>query len=168
NIIPSWINNVGFFNYKETTYLKTKLDQIKPQYYSMMIIKPSSFISHIETEQRSNTYLGIFGVIGGAWGLVVGFYAFLFGESLIHPWGFIQKNCCRIKSKTQSKLRKSLSILPLTDSSILDEKDKVEEVSVEEFNRMKEKLKSLEILLREYVIDVKFLQSVENGNIREA
>ncbi|CAI2168322.1 18060_t:CDS:10, partial [Funneliformis geosporum] len=134
-------------------------------YYSYMVIKPSSFISYIETEQRSSTYMGIFGVIDGAWGLVVAFYAFLFGASLIHPWGIIQKYCCGIKPITQSKLRESLSILPLTDSSLLDDKDKVEEVSVEEFNRMKEKLKSLEILLREYVIDVKFLQSIDNVNI---
>ncbi|CAI2166479.1 7593_t:CDS:10 [Funneliformis geosporum] len=171
SIIPSWINNVGFFNYKETVYIKTKSNQgiftgeKEANYYSYMVIKPSSFISYIETEQRSSTYMGIFGVIDGAWGLVVAFYAFLFGASLIHPWGIIQKYCCGIKPITQSKLRESLSILPLTDSSLLDDKDKVEEVSVEEFNRMKEKLKSLEILLREYVIDVKFLQSIDNVNI---
>ncbi|CAI2196661.1 4734_t:CDS:2, partial [Funneliformis geosporum] len=40
------------------------------------------------------------------------------------------------------------------------EQSMIKEISLEE------KLKSLEILLREYVIDIKYLQSIENSEIR--
>ncbi|CAI2169839.1 13916_t:CDS:10 [Funneliformis geosporum] len=165
SIIPSWRSNFGMFlNYEDYTYIKALLNQIFPldieevqteDYIGIIQVRPNSFVNVIETEQRSRTYVSIFGVIGGAWGLAS---AFLFGASSIQPWGFVQSRCCGIKRKTQSKLRDSLSILPLIDSSLSDRKSMAKEITMGE---MMEKLKSLETLLREYVIDIKYLQSIE-------
>src|SRR6266540_5478281 len=89
------------------------------------------------------------------------FFYNLLGASLIRPWGFIQSYCCGIKRKSQNKFNETLPILPLIDSS-LPGKSATEEISIEELN---EKFKSLEILLREYVIDIKYLQKIKNSNI---
>ncbi|CAI2166478.1 7592_t:CDS:2 [Funneliformis geosporum] len=77
--------------------------------------------------------------------------------------GVLCRNIVVELNQKQRKLRESLSILPLIDSSLYDHTDTAEEISVEEFYQMKGRLKSLEKLLREYVIDVKYLQSIEKN-----
>ena len=82
------------------------------------------------------------------------------GASLIHPWGFMQSYCCGVKQKTQNKLKESLPIVPLVDSSLTDCKTTAtKEISTEE---LYQELKSLKILLREYIIDIRYLQNDEN------
>ena len=55
------------------------------------------------------------------------------GASLIHPWGFMQSYCCGVKQKTQNKLKESLPIVPLVDSSLTDCKPTAtKEISTEE------------------------------------
>ncbi|CAG8481292.1 6132_t:CDS:2 [Funneliformis caledonium] len=106
-------------------------------FFSIILVRPHLFVNIIETEQRSRTYVSIFGVIGGAWGLVWAFYVFLFGASLIHPWGFVQSRCCGIKREIKENIDVKLSKLP---EDIMEE------------------MKKLKYLLGEYVVD---LQSIE-------
>ncbi|CAG8473123.1 3958_t:CDS:2 [Funneliformis caledonium] len=171
-ITPKYIQGLyrGSFSLNDQSYLFTspKQDEWLDTLAFVVVADDPSFNAFMisVSPPYMPPYIQIFDP--GAWGLVAAFYAFLFGASSIHPWGFIQSHCCGIKPKTQKKLRESLSILPLIDDSLSDHKGTAEEFSVEEFNQMKGRLKSLETLLREYVIDVKYLQSIENCNIRKA
>ncbi|CAG8646568.1 9530_t:CDS:2 [Funneliformis caledonium] len=106
-------------------------------YISIILVRPNSFVNVIETEQRSRTYVSIFGVIGGAWGLVSAFY--VLGASLIHPWGFVQSRCYGIKQEIKDNIDDKINKLQLPED-------------------ITKEMKKLKYLLKEYVVD---LQSIE-------
>lgn len=85
---------------------------------------------------------------------------------MIRPWGCVQHSC-GLRNRTQNKLRKELPIIPLINSNpgILNTS---REISREEHIALQRRVHSLEVFLREYVVDIKYLKELkEDGVTRE-
>ncbi|CAI2169970.1 19650_t:CDS:2 [Funneliformis geosporum] len=128
------------------------------EYHSAVAINVASFRMQVETEQRTRTLLGIVGLMGGAWGLASALYAALFGVDMIRPWGCLQ-SYCGLRRRTYNKFKKRIPVLPLINSSSSMTELNSNSLDVKE---LRDHIISLEIFLKEYVVDVKFLEKSEN------
>ncbi|CAI2172344.1 1734_t:CDS:2 [Funneliformis geosporum] len=125
------------------------------EYYSEIDLTVTSFLMQVETEQRTRTLLSVLGLMGGAWGLASALYAILFGVDSIRPWGCIQSFYSKTRHRTYNKFKKTIPVLPLINShSSMKEFDS----SSPDVKKLHDRLLSLEIFLKEYVVDVKFLE----------
>ncbi|CAG8545933.1 1787_t:CDS:2 [Funneliformis caledonium] len=136
-------------------------------YYSEIELTVTSYRMQVETEQRTQTLvfhfnnkklLSVFGLMGGAWGLASALYAALFGVDSIHPWGFIQSCYCGYGHRIHNKFKKTMPVLPLINPSSLMTELNSSSPNVKELH---DRLISLEIFLKEYVVDVKYLEKSE-------
>ncbi|CAG8734465.1 2992_t:CDS:2, partial [Funneliformis caledonium] len=126
-------------------------------YFSRIELTVKSFRMQVETEQRTRTLLGVFGLVGGAWGLASALYATSFGVDTIRPWGCLQYYC-GLRHRTHNKFKKTIPVLPLINtSSSMTELDSY----ASDFKELRDRLISLEIFLKEYVVDIKFLEISE-------
>ncbi|CAG8511877.1 15570_t:CDS:2, partial [Funneliformis caledonium] len=123
-------------------------------FISNVIFTFPSFLVTVETEQRTRTILGMFGLVGGAWGLAAALYASLFGVDMIRPWGCVQQYCCNL-TRYHNKLKKTLPTIPFVDPS-----------PSQNVKELQDRLNALEFVLKEYVVDVKHLENLNNFEIR--
>ncbi|GES92293.1 galactose oxidase [Rhizophagus clarus] len=173
-IVPSWMNDFGVPpTYDIKPYIMSDLIQgpmqddnsgkvisftIQPKYIDTI---------QVDRDVRTRTYLGGLGLIGGAWGLTAAIYKFLFGTNTLRPWGAVQSYCCGFSRWTQKKLKDSLPIIPFSDVPDHIEVHQINSLSLFERNKLfLSRLNSLEIFLREYVVDVKYLNKIRN-DVRE-
>ncbi|GBC04962.1 hypothetical protein RclHR1_05970019 [Rhizophagus clarus] len=101
------------------------------------------------------------GLIGGACGFATAIYALLFGASQLRPWGIVQLYCCGFSRLTQKKLMKTLPMIPFFDTSytnIKNDDSSDHDLSLAEKNEIR--IKSLELFLQEYVVDVNYLNNI--------
>ncbi|CAG8648236.1 10601_t:CDS:2, partial [Funneliformis caledonium] len=161
-------------NYKEKPYIMSNF-QTEPielntltdgVLSSRILLNAQYFFINVETEQRTRTVFSMFGLVGGAYGIASALYVVLFGTNVIRPWGCVQYSC-GLRNRTQNKLRKELPVIPLINSNpeILNIS---RENSREELIALLHRVNSLEVFLREYVVDIKYLKELkEDGVTRE-
>ncbi|CAG8679963.1 9955_t:CDS:2, partial [Funneliformis caledonium] len=92
----------------------------------------------------------MFGLVGGAWGLAAALYAALFGVDLIRPWGCVQFYCYGIRKRAHNKLKKTLPIIPLVNST---PPPSSRDAFRDEHAALQLRVDALEVFLREYVVD---------------
>ncbi|CAG8672857.1 10928_t:CDS:10, partial [Acaulospora morrowiae] len=168
-MIPSWLNYLGVPpSYKEDPYIRTvfHVGESDQTLYSTIHIKAQSFVINVEEELKDKTALTLLGLMGGAIGLVTSIYSFLFGDAKLSPWGFIQKFGCCFSTIASKKLQRQFNgarkgvndgtyqpIMPST----------VQNMDLDDIN----------LLLRDYVVDLEFLyraiklKGEENVEIRK-
>ena len=80
---------------------------------------------------------------------------------LIRPWGCLQ-SCCGIKNITHKKLKSRLSAIPFIDpTSLKNPPNPTLDYRVKE---LQSRLTSLEIFLKEYVVDIDYLETLKMVN----
>nr|CAG8573965.1 7670_t:CDS:10 [Entrophospora candida] len=167
-LIRDWTNYLGFPNHhiplriaKSTTPTPTLSHFNQTEVLIYPYGSRDEYFEIVETEKRFETVLSNIGPLGGAISLLLGAYAVLFGGSLLDPWGIFQKCCCKYKPRSKRKLLKNLSMIPLIEKNQLhygNSKDPDLISLITRFN-------SLEIILREYVINTDFLNELETEKI---
>ncbi|RIA80027.1 hypothetical protein C1645_745531 [Glomus cerebriforme] len=159
-IEPSWINDFGIPpTYEQIPYITSKLVATSnPSNINMLIIviNPTSSVVQVDRE-----YLGGLGLMGGAWGLATAIYELLFGTDTLRPWGIIQSYCCGFSRLTRDELKKTLPTIPFFDKSYSDTKNQ-NDLSLTE---LQSRIKSLELFLQEYVVDVNYLSRIDQSNM---
>ncbi|PKC67629.1 hypothetical protein RhiirA1_458175 [Rhizophagus irregularis] len=167
---PNWINDFGVPpTYEQKSNIESALIGGPLLYKStegsliFFNIKPKSKnVIRVDKEVRSKTYLSGLGLIGGAWGLMAALYAFLFGADTLRPWGAVQSYFCGFSRFTQKKLKKIFPIIPFSDTSYKNFKKypPYHELSSDEQTELR--INSLELFLREYVVDVHYLDGIRD------
>ncbi|CAG8548584.1 6897_t:CDS:2 [Ambispora leptoticha] len=117
-------------------------------------------------QKKNIDLLGILSALGGAMSGFSAAYVFLFGIDRVKPWGLCQR-IFRIRDPIQKKLYKTLGPkLPFVN---VDENDNDEKMPVS-LEELQNRLNSLELFLREYIIDHLYLaetqKNVEDGKIK--
>ncbi|CAG8497356.1 12439_t:CDS:2 [Dentiscutata erythropus] len=161
-MMPSWKNYLGFPMLEKLYYI-TSTSETLPNLnitgfstpLATIIIEPESFLTQVESDQRTKTVLSSLGLIGGAWGIITSFYAFLFGNDTISPWGIIQKYCFKIRNSVQVKLKNSFEIVPLVSHLRIDSNDRTSK------QILQKRLEVLQLFLTEYAIDLKHLEKIQ-------
>uniref|UniRef100_U9TVB5 Uncharacterized protein n=1 Tax=Rhizophagus irregularis (strain DAOM 181602 / DAOM 197198 / MUCL 43194) TaxID=747089 RepID=U9TVB5_RHIID len=80
----------------------------------------------------------------------------------LRPWGAVQSYCCGISRFTQKKLNKIFPIIPFSDTSYKNFKKypPYHELSSDEQTELR--INSLELFLREYVVNVHYLDGIQD------
>ncbi|CAI2179852.1 6883_t:CDS:2 [Funneliformis geosporum] len=125
---------------------------------SIVLLNVQYFFIKIETEQRTRTVFSIFGLVGGAYGIASTIYIILFGTNVIRPWGCVHHSC-GLRGRTHNKLRKELTVIPLVQN--LGVSSNPQEIS-RELIALQSRVNSLEVFLREYVVDVKYMEGLKD------
>ena len=73
----------------------------------------------------------------------------------------IRYYCCGLRHQTHNKLRKTLPVIPLVNDSERFLSTSWE-ISREEHRALQNRVHALEVFLREYVVDVKYLEKIDN------
>ncbi|CAG8598598.1 8110_t:CDS:2 [Rhizophagus irregularis] len=167
---PNWMNDFGVPpTYEQQSNIESALlggpllyKSTEGSLISFNIKPKSKNVIRVEKEVRSKTYLSGLGLIGGAWGLIAALYAFLFGADTLRPWGAVQSYCCGISRFTQKKLNKIFPIIPFSDTSYKNFKKypPYHELSSDEQTELR--INSLELFLREYVVNVHYLDGIQD------
>ncbi|CAG8651398.1 10170_t:CDS:10 [Funneliformis caledonium] len=166
-IIPSFKDHFGF----EPTYYKQNyllansqnipLDfEVGEIFASQITLTVQNFLITKETELRHETNFSMLALVGGAWSLAAALYAALFGVDLIRPWGWVQFYCCGVRKKARNKLIKSLPVIPLINNSERPQPPTSRDISRDEHAALQRRVDALEVFLREYVVDVNYLEAV--------
>ncbi|CAG8604574.1 9544_t:CDS:2 [Paraglomus brasilianum] len=136
----------------------------------IIMIKPQTFVVNVEIEQRSNTVLGAFGLLGGIWSIAVGVYAFLLGGDAINPWGCVQTYCCCFIRSTRSKLHESFKpVVPFQFSKESSEESPDSSSQSEnttestELTELQNRLNALEQFMQDYVVDIAYLDGLKEN-----
>ncbi|CAG8668084.1 8631_t:CDS:2, partial [Paraglomus brasilianum] len=109
--------------------------------------------------------LNALGLLGGAWTGSLTVYAILFGNDTLKPWGCIHCCCAR---KTRSLLRESFPTMPLKSSRPLssslspDSSTSSNDLLLQQ-PALSQQLDSLELFLKEYVVDSTYLEDSNNN-----
>ncbi|CAG8511841.1 15568_t:CDS:2 [Funneliformis caledonium] len=163
---------LGLPSYDEQPFIVSDLqsmplldeDRDRPEvYFSKFVLTVATFQIQVETERRIRTLLGVFGIVGGASSIAMALYTFLFGANLFRPWGYTQAYCCGLSYRTYNKLKNSFPVLPLVNSSSLMTKPNP---SLQDIKELQDRLNSLEMFLKEYVIDVNYLEKSEKMDLK--
>ncbi|CAB4495224.1 uncharacterized protein OCT59_010266 [Rhizophagus irregularis] len=169
-IVPSWMNDFGIpSKYETQSYIESTLLPL-PNGTSnnmvMMSITPKGAIIQIDREIRTHTYLSGMGLLGGAWGLAAAMYSLLFGADTIRPWGIVQSYCYGFSRLTRRKLKETLPIIPFYDKSYTDANHDLSlDEKIELIPLLQSRIDSLELFLREYVVDVNYLDNIQNRSV---
>ncbi|CAI2164430.1 5934_t:CDS:2 [Funneliformis geosporum] len=160
-IIPNFKDDFGIKpTYYRQYYLMSSIQSVPIDFNtgdlfeSGVLLVVQNHLIKKETEQRTRTFFRFFGLVGGAWGLAAVFYAALFGVDLIRPWGCVQFYCCGLRNSTYNKLKKTLPIIPLINSS---ESPPPSSGDV----ALQQRVEAIEVFLREYVVDVNYLENAK-------
>ncbi|CAG8491434.1 8343_t:CDS:2 [Paraglomus occultum] len=129
--------------------------------YGFAIFKPQTFVVKVEVEQRSNTVLGAFGLLGGIWSIAAGLYVFLLGKETIRPWGCVQSYCCCFIRPTRSKLYKSFPVIPFQSSKESSESES--SFQSEDTTELQKRLEALELFIQEFMVDTGYLDGLDKG-----
>ncbi|CAB4416561.1 unnamed protein product [Rhizophagus irregularis] len=102
----------------------------------------------------------------GAWGLAAAMYSLLFGADTIRPWGIVQSYCYGFSRLTRRKLKETLPIIPFYDKSYTDANHDLSlDEKIELIPLLQSRIDSLELFLREYVVDVNYLDNIQNRSV---
>ncbi|GES78850.1 galactose oxidase [Rhizophagus clarus] len=171
-IKPSWMNNFGIPpTYENISYIASTLtssplvDASNDQPSVNIDIKSRGNTVQIDKEVRTHTYLNGMGLMGGAWGLAVAIYALLFGTDTLRPWGIVQSYCYGFSHLTKRKLKKTLPIIPFHEASSSNTEDSDLSLA-EKVKMLQSKIDSLELFLREYVVDVDYLDKIRDKLVK--
>ncbi|CAB4495227.1 hypothetical protein RhiirA5_412867 [Rhizophagus irregularis] len=172
-MVPSWMNDFGVPpNYDQKSNIESTLlggplpDKSMTEILSFSIEPKSYSVIQVDKEVRSKTYLSGLGLMGGAWGLTVAVYTFLFGADTLRPWGAVQLYCCGFSRLTRKKLKTTLPTIPFFDTMDLNTKNHPSRhaLSLAEQNELiLARIDSLELFLQEYVVDVRYLDGLRDG-----
>jgi hypothetical protein len=95
---------------------------------------------------------------------------FSIGTDALRPWGIVQMYCCGFSRLTQTKLKKTLPIIPFFDTSSTNTKDHKHNPPLVEKDEiiplLQSRIDSLELFLQEYVVDVHYLNDIRDKLIR--
>ncbi|CAG8482935.1 2932_t:CDS:2 [Gigaspora margarita] len=161
-MMPSWKNYFGFPVHEKLYYI-TSTSETLPSLNvtgistpaAAIILEPESFITQVESDQRTKTVLSSLGLIGGAWGIITSFYAFLFGNDTISPWGIVQKYCLRSNDSVQEKFKNNFNIVPLVSHLRADSNNKTS------IQILQKRLEVLQLFLSEYAINLNHLEKIQ-------
>ncbi|CAG8548894.1 9269_t:CDS:2 [Paraglomus occultum] len=136
-------------------YLTTRLNSgpltqneslINPNGFGGFVIRPNFFVT-TEVTKRSRTVLNALGLLGGS--------------DTLNPWGCIQLYCCR---KTRTRLRESIAEMPMQSSKLLDGSSPSSSPDLSTaLNTLQCRLDTMDLILKEYVIDQTDLESANNN-----
>ncbi|CAG8727084.1 730_t:CDS:2, partial [Dentiscutata erythropus] len=165
----SWKNYLGFTPDLETIPYCTSIiasnvitNNTDPNsLYSIINIEPYSFIVEVDTDQKSKTALNLFGLFGGVFGILTSLYAFLFGVKAIQPWGLVQRTVFKVNKTARSQLLTTLESMQFLDHLNNDKDNLEDQVSTK---KLKKRLDTLQLFLRDYVVNAQYLEQI-NENI---
>ncbi|CAG8821774.1 8270_t:CDS:2, partial [Cetraspora pellucida] len=106
--------------------------------------------------------LNALGLFGGAFGLITSFYALLFGADTIKPWGLVQKHLFKVNQIVKDKLLVTLESMPFISHLTNDTNDLKDEILI---NQLEKRLDLLQLFLRDYVVNVQYLEKIQQSNI---
>ncbi|RGB29339.1 hypothetical protein C1646_766736 [Rhizophagus diaphanus] len=171
-MVPSWMNDFGIpskyetQSYIESTLLPIPISNVTSNNMLLMSIMPKGAIIQIDREIRTHTYLSGIGLLGGAWGLAAAMYSLLFGADTIRPWGIVQSYCYGFSRLTRRKLKETLPIIPFYEKSYTDANHDLSfDEKIELIPLLQSRIDSLELFLREYVVDVNYLDDIQNRSV---
>ncbi|CAG8584929.1 10932_t:CDS:10 [Ambispora leptoticha] len=165
--IPPEHNKEYYINSNVVTGSLSKYDGFNdPLNFAIVSIQAKSLFVTVETEQRSKTVFSSFALFGGAWGLAAGIYTLCFGNSVQRPWGCAQTFCCIFSQKAKSQFRKTFPVIPLTGNAKFELSDDPESNLIPQsqdpaVQHLEQRFEALELFLRKYIIDVKFLDALD-------
>ncbi|CAG8452693.1 14532_t:CDS:2 [Ambispora leptoticha] len=112
----------------------------------------------INEQIRDKTVLSILSSLGGAFGLWMGIFVFCFGAPQIAPWGWAQE-LYGVRHALKVQLRSKFSgHVPLVDSA--PSKNYNEKSDYDRVDALEIRCAALELLLKDYVIDVGDLEDL--------
>ncbi|RGB29336.1 hypothetical protein C1646_766733 [Rhizophagus diaphanus] len=171
-MVPNWMNDFGIPpNYDQKSNIESTLlgapipDKSMSRILSLSIQPKSNNVIQVDKEVRSKTYLSGLGLMGGAWGLTVAVYAFLFGADTLRPWGAVQLYCCGFSRLTRKKLKTTLPTIPFFDTMDPNTKNHPSRNALslaEQYELILARIDSLELFLQEYVVDVRYLDGIRD------
>ena len=86
---------------------------------------------------------------------------------MFRPWGIVQLHCCGFSRISRNKLIKTFPVIPFLNISNPDDKNHHSRnvLSLDEQNKLR--IDSLESFLKEYVVDVNYLDEVHEDRNRK-
>ncbi|KAF0499961.1 hypothetical protein F8M41_020367 [Gigaspora margarita] len=147
-MMPSWKNYFGFPVHEKLYYI-TSTSETLPSLNvtgistpaAAIILEPESFITQVESDQRTKTVLSSLGLIGG--------------NDTISPWGIVQKYCLRSNDSVQEKFKNNFNIVPLVSHLRADSNNKTS------IQILQKRLEVLQLFLSEYAINLKHLEKIQ-------
>ncbi|CAG8635768.1 2542_t:CDS:2, partial [Paraglomus brasilianum] len=123
------------------------------------------------TGDKEDPLLNAFGLLGGVWTTATGFYAILLGSDSLQPLGYIQMYCCCFARHTRLQFYKSFSTTPSKSSESLITSLPPDLIisssnSSLQVTTLQKRLDTLELFLKEYVVDKTYLEDVEKDEIK--
>src|SRR6266498_4967332 len=79
---------------------------------------------------------------------------------MFRPWGCVQSCCCGLSRRTRDKLKDTFPEIPLINSSLEDSSSQ----DISHVKELQDRLNTLEVFLKEYIIDVKYLKKLNDRN----
>ncbi|CAG8659226.1 13706_t:CDS:2, partial [Acaulospora colombiana] len=143
--------NVYTLEYNRVSSLPISDAEFDPTVYATIQITAQSFRTNVQQEIKDKTALTLLGLMGGPLAIAASLYYFLFGDAKMYPWGFIHNFGCCLSVSARKELRKHFernagdeTFQPIMSSSQVQELDEIN------------------LVLRDYVVDMGFLdQSVK-------
>jgi hypothetical protein len=92
---------------------------------------------------------------------------FFIGADQLRPWGIVQSYCCGLSRLTRKRFQKTFPIIPFFDTSYTNTKNRDSsnhDLSLAEENELR--INNLELFLREYVVDVHYLDGIRNKLVK--
>ncbi|GBC04960.1 hypothetical protein RclHR1_05970017 [Rhizophagus clarus] len=87
------------------------------------------------------------------------------GTDTLRPWGIVQSYCYGFSHLTKRKLKKTLPIIPFHEASSSNTEDSDLSLA-EKVKMLQSKIDSLELFLREYVVDVDYLDKIRDKLVK--
>ncbi|CAG8631886.1 6433_t:CDS:10 [Ambispora gerdemannii] len=151
--------------------INTKIQSVSPfdassfKYYATLEIYYDHRLVTEHEQVREKTILSILSSLGGGFSLGMAVYAFCFGAPQIGPWGWAQEVYgCRHRLKV--KLSENFQdFIPL-----VDENPEYKDLGVSDSDRittLERRSQALELLLKEYVMDVGDLYDLTNSHRKQ-
>ncbi|CAG8650287.1 6958_t:CDS:2, partial [Paraglomus occultum] len=137
-------------------------------FFGTIVITPRTFSVRTETKIRTYTFPNALALLCGAWSGAIGLYVIWFGSKSLSPWCCVQSYCYFCARKTRSQLREAFPTMSLQFSMNLSLPDLSTDLSASSNNSLSQKLTvekrldALELLLKEYVIDLTYLKNLND------
>ncbi|CAG8616352.1 4574_t:CDS:2 [Paraglomus brasilianum] len=134
-----------------------------PNIFGSIYIQPASFVIRTETQQMTRTIFNALGLLGGAWSVGIGLYAFLYGSDILNPWGCVHSYCCYYARKSRLQVRESFSAMLLQSPRSLVRPSPDLSAPNNLYHALEQRLDTLELFLKECVVDQTYLENLNDG-----
>ncbi|CAO3588672.1 unnamed protein product [Absidia cylindrospora] len=134
----------------------------------MIAVTPENYMNNTKRQVKMYTLVNALGFVGGIFGLLLAFQAWLFGYRPRSPWGVVHR--WSVGDMKRSLLRGLQSKFKTTDDAGIPlvhpvyKRFNVIESESQRMRRMEERMQVMERLLKAYYVDDEVFRSLDNAN----